>query len=175
MDFCEAVENTANNINLSKSINENYPSSSRAILDSGASGHFILNGSPQTDVQLQDRPLIIKQPDGNKLISEGKSQLKIYPQLSKITREAHSFKNITFPLISVAKLCDNDCIVIFVKDKAYIVHGGKIISEAPRDEVTKLWTTKLNNNNLNECKTKQDKDLLMNVTVPEKADNNIKI
>ena len=173
MDFREAVENTANNTNLNKSFNENYPSSSRAILDSGASGHFILNGSPQTDVRLQDRPLIIKQPDGNKLISEGKSQLEIYPQLSKITREAYSFKNITFPLISVAKLCDNDCIVIFVKDKAYIVHGGKIISEAPRDEVTKLWTTKLNNNNLNECKTKHDKDLIMNVTVPKEADNNI--
>ena len=63
--------------------------------------------------------------------------------------------------------------VIFVKKRAYIVHDGKIIIEAPRDEVIKLWTTKLNENNLNECKTIHDKDLIMNVTIPEEANSNI--
>ena len=62
-----------------KNINNNYPSPEKAILDSGSSGHFLLTGSPQTNVRLQDRPLTIKQPDGNKLVSEHKSELEIYP------------------------------------------------------------------------------------------------
>ena len=47
------------------------------------------------------------------------------------------------PLVSVAKLCDRDCIIIFVKNMAYIIKSEKMISKAPRDRVTKLWTTDL--------------------------------
>ena len=126
-------------------------------MDSGSSGHFLTNGSPQTNIQRQHLPLRIKQPDGNTLVSNNKCELKIYPQLSKEARKAYTFNDITFPLISVAKLCDSDCMVIFVKQRAYIIKEGKIIGEAPRDKITKLWTTKLNHENLNECNDKQQK------------------
>ena len=138
-------------------IKNNYPSPKKAILDSGSSGHFLTNGSPQTNIQRQHLPLRIKQPDGNTLVSNNKCELKIYPQLSKEARKAYTFNDITFPLISVAKLCDSDCMVIFVKQRAYIIKEGKIIGEAPRDKITKLWTTKLNHENLNECNDKQQK------------------
>ena len=64
--------------------------------------------------------------------------------------------------------------VIFVMKMAYIFKEGKIISEAPRDKVRKLWTTKLNHKNMNECIDMHNKDLMMNVTVPEETESNIK-
>ena len=141
-------------------------------MDSGSSGHFLRNNSPQENAQKQDRPLTIKQPDGTRLKSEKKCELKIYSQLPKEAREAYTFKKLTFPLISVAKLCDSDCMVIFAKKMAYIIKNGKVISKAPRDKVTKLWTTNLNKDQ-NDCNEKHEKDLIMNVTIPEEAESNI--
>ena len=99
--------------------------------------------------------------------------MKIYSQLPKEARTAYSFKDIKFPLISVAKLCDSDCMVIFAKKMAFIIKDGKVISKAPRDIITNLWTTNLSNDNLNDCKKKHEKDFIMNVTIPEEAESNI--
>ena len=79
--------------------------------------------------------------------------MKIYSQLSKEAREAYTFKNITFPLISAAKLCDSDYMVIFAKEMTYIIKNGKVISKAPMDKVTKLWTTNLEKDQ-NDCNEK---------------------
>ena len=64
-----------------------------------------------------------------------------------MARESYAFKNITFSLISVAKLCDSNCTVVFVKTKAFIIHKRKTISEAPRDTISKLSTMDLQNQN----------------------------
>ena len=114
------VANTVNGSKI-KLINKTYPSTVHGILDSGSSGHFLTKDSPHKNARKQDRPLKIKQPDGKKLASENKCELKIYSQLSKEAREAYLFDKITFPLISVAKLCDNDCMVIFAKEMAFII------------------------------------------------------
>ena len=68
-------------------------------------------------------------------MSKHKSELKIPLELSKKTREAHSFENMTFPPVSVAKLCDDGCMVIFDKKKASVMHKGKVTKEAPRQHV----------------------------------------
>ena len=173
MDTCGEVALTVYHRQLDNHIKNNYPSTKKAILDSGSIGHFLTNRSPQTNIQRNHTPLKIRQPDGNTLVSKNKCKLKIYPKLTKKAREAYSFKNITFPLISVAKLCDDDCMVIFGKKVVYIIKKGKVISEAPRDSVTKLWTTQLDHKDLNDCKEKHDKELIMNVTIPEEAESNI--
>ena len=115
--------------------------------------------------------MTIKQPDGTSLKSQHKSELEILPLLPQKARESYAFKNIKFPLLSVAKLCDSNYTVVFVKTKAYIIYKGKIIGEAPRDTVSKLWTMKLQN--LNDCTNKHEQEVAMNVTVPEETENNI--
>ena len=139
-----------------------YPNHNNAVLDSGASGNFLTEKAPQKMIQQHHIPVVIRQPDGNKMVSQHKSELRILKQLSTEAREAYTFKEITLPLISVAK---------FQKDKAKVLHQGKVIATAPRDNISKLWTMKLNN--LNDCQPKHDKDLAMNVIVPEEAQNNI--
>ena len=153
-------------------LDSNYPSVTKGILDSGSSGNFLTSKSPQKNITQQSTPLNINQPDGKKLQSEHKSELLILPQVSQMARESYAFKNITFPLISVAKLCDSDCTVVFVKTKAFIIHKGKIISEAPRDTISKLWTIDLQNQN--DYTKKYEKDIAMNVTIHEEAENNTK-
>ena len=149
----------------------NYPSTDQGILDSGASGNFLTIKSPQCNITQQFTPLTIKQPDGTSLQSQHKSELEILAQLPQKARESFAFKNIKFPLVSVAKLCDSDCTVIFVKAKAYIIHKGKIIGEAPRDTISKLWTMKLHT--LNDCTKKYEQEVAMNITIPEETESNI--
>ena len=149
----------------------NYPTNECGILDSGASGHFLTEGSPHERAVRQTKPLVINQPDGEKLVAQKKCELSIYPELDKETRQAYLFKDITFPLISVAKLCDGGCIVVFVKEKAYIIKNGRIIGEAPRDRITRLWTTDMTKPN--ESTKKHEKELAMNVTMSEETENNI--
>ena len=97
--------------------------------------------------------------------------MKILKGLSEEARELCTFNKIKIPLISVAKLCGSECTVIFLKSKTLIIHENKIIATAPRDCISKLWTIKLNN--LNDCQSKYDKDLAMNITVPEESQSNI--
>ena len=150
----------------------NFPSEIQGMLDSGSSGNFLNEHSPQQNVEKQKMPLKINQPNGEKSVSKHKSELKISPESSKATRAAHAFEKMTFPSVSVAKLCDDGCTVVFDKHKATTVHKGKAIKEAPRDEMSELWT--MNLQNLNECTNEQDKEFAMNVTTPEASENGIK-
>ena len=151
----------------------NFPSEIQGTLDSGSSGNFLNEHSPQQNVETQKTPLKMNQPNGQKSVSKHKSELKIPPELSKATRAAHAFEKMTFPSVSVAKSCDDGCRVVFDEHKATTVHKGRTIKEAPRDEMSKLWT--MNLQNLNECTNEQDKEFAMNVTTPEASENNIKM
>ena len=91
----------------------NYPNDINGILDNGASGNFITTTTPQTAIKHKHTALAIKQSDGNNLVSEQKSELNIFKELSTQAREVYVFNKIIFPLISVAKLCDDGCAVVF--------------------------------------------------------------
>ena len=88
--------------------------------------------------------------------------MPILSQLPIKARESYGFKDIRYPLISVAKLCDANCKVIFEKEKLTIIHKNKIIAQPNRDFISKLWTLPLNS--LNECYNKQDKKYGMSAT-----------
>jgi len=150
----------------------NYPSKNNAIIDSGATGNYLSPHSPQEARRITNKIITVTQPNGEKIRSNTESQLKILKELSKESRKASVFKEITFPLISVAKLCDNNCTVIFQKHKGYIINKNKVIAEPTRDIVSKLWTLKLNNSN--DCNTKHEKNFINNMTqVKEDNNNNI--
>ena len=149
----------------------NYPNNINGVLDSGASGHLLTTLSPQKNIQQQHKALTIKQPDGNKLTSHHKGELDIFKELEIKATEAYTNRNLTFSLISVVKLCDNGCTVAFLPTRAIIIYKNKILASAPGDKSSKLSTIPLNN--LNDCKQKHDKDLAMNLTIPQEAQSNI--
>lgn len=153
----------------------NYPCSTTAVLGSGATGHFLQDNSPQDKRELMQDIFTIKQPNGEGLHSKYKSQIKIFPELPNQAQEAHSFPKIKIPSVSVGKLCGSGCVVIFVKNKGFITYKGKVIGEAPRDEITRLWTLPLNktNNTRPAKKQKGFSHVANNLTFPREAQDNI--
>ena len=74
------------------------------------------------------------------MISSKKGLLPIN-NLPDKAKTAHVIQDIKYPLISVPKLCDNDCNVLFTKRKAHIMNDKfKIISSYDRDKQSGLWT-----------------------------------
>ena len=121
----------------------NYPNNINGILDSGSTGNFITTTTPQCNTKMSHAQLKIKQPDESNMLSKHKSELTILQELSKKAREAYAFDKITFPLISIAKLCDDNCAVLFLKSKAVIMRENKVTAKAPRDHISKLWIMSL--------------------------------
>ena len=78
-------------------------------------------------------------PDQSKVTSEIKGNLPI-KGLSAKGQEAYGFKGITnSSLISVAKLCDDGCKVVFDKHKCQVFKDSKIILDAIRNPIDGLW------------------------------------
>lgn len=70
--------------------------------------------------------------------------LLLAPQLSKEATKAHILHNLkTGSLISVGKLCDNDCIALFSKYNVQIFKNGSLIIQGTRDATNGLWTIPL--------------------------------
>ena len=80
-----------------------------AILDSGASSHFLVVGAPVTNKQVSVAPISVTIPDGDQVHSTHIEDLDM-PQLPKITRECHIIpESASYSLISVLKLCEAGC------------------------------------------------------------------
>ena len=150
------------NENKNKRTNNFFPNNINAIVDSGASGNYFPLQSPQTKITQSTTPTSITQPNGEKIHSYHNSVMNILHELPIEARKAHAFHHIKYPLISVAKLCDHNCEVHFSKNKLQIIHNNKVIKESPRDAISKLWTLPLKDSN--DCNTKHEKNLIMNVT-----------
>ena len=59
--------------------------------------------------------------------------------LNSTARIAHKIPQLTQSLLSIRKLCDNDCVDIFNKKNCNIHHNGKLILHGERDKATILW------------------------------------
>ena len=117
-----------------------YPSEQNAIVDSGSSCFYFFLYLPQMLTTKVHQQIRITQPDGNTIKYNIKGKIPIIPQLPIKARESHGFKDIYYPLISVAKLCDANCKEIFEKVKVTIIHKNKIIAQPNSDFPSKLWT-----------------------------------
>jgi len=83
--------------------------------------------------------------------------------LNDTTLEANIIPSLANSLTSIGKFCDNNCIGIFTKHKAHILHGESskkwlqnmptedIILNGERDDDDKLWNTSLTTSNVQSC------------------------
>ena len=111
-----------------------------AILDSGATSHFLVVDAPADDVTVATNPISVRQPDGAKVQSSHTCNLKI-PILQKKARLAHVIPGLaSHSLLSVVRLCNCGCTVTFTKIN-YVVMS--CILQGYKDVNTGLWMVNL--------------------------------
>ena len=86
-----------------------------AIMDSGATSHFLVTAAPTTNRQIDKTPLRVRLPDGGEVSSSHTCDLDI-PALPSKARIAHIIPGLaSHSLLSVVKLCNAGCAVEFTK------------------------------------------------------------
>ena len=65
------------------------------------------------------------------------------PLLQSLTNEAariaHRIPQLTQSLLSISKLCYNECVATFDKQHCNIHYNGKLIIQGEQDKATTLW------------------------------------
>ena len=98
-----------------------------AILDSGATSHFLVLEAPMTNVRPAKTPLTVKLPDGAHIKSTATCMLAM-PDLPSKAREAHIIPGLSHhSLLLVVTLCNAGCDVKFTKIGCYVKYRGKIV------------------------------------------------
>ncbi len=117
---------TANS--LLKTINLNQENIKEwAILDSGATSHFLVVDAPCEDIQPALMPLTVRQPDGAQVRSSHTCSLHI-ENLPKNARVAHVIPGLaSHSLLSVVRLCNAGCKVIFTKINCCVKYRGRTV------------------------------------------------
>ena len=121
-----------------------------ALLDTGSSGHFVKSEIASTATK--SIPIAVAQPDGSCLHSNQTTTLPFHhSNITDSTFEANIIPTLANSLISIGKFCDSDCVALFTKDKAHILHGdntikwvqslpkNEVVINGYRDEYDKLW------------------------------------
>ena len=83
------------------------------------------------------------QPDGTPIVATKTCMLKL-TNLPEAARKAHKFPQLAGnALISIPVLCDNGCEVKLTREKITVSKDGQEIIEGKRDEETRLWRIRL--------------------------------
>ena len=91
-----------------------------AVADAGATVHFVLPGTPVTNIKIARHPLKINLPDGDCLTYTHTCTLDI-PCLLREAKEAHIVPGLAHAsLISVKILCDAGCKVTYNDDECRV-------------------------------------------------------
>ena len=136
--FSYAAEKLLRTINFDLEDIKNW-----AILDSGATSHFLVVDAPADDVTVATNPISVRQPDGAKVQSSHTCNLKI-PLLPKKARLAHIIPGLaSHSLLSVVRLCNCGCTVTFTKINCVVMYRGKVILQGYKDINTGLWMVNL--------------------------------
>ena len=119
VNYTENKENiplALNTTDKKKSSNLAMPTN-KGIVDSGATGHFMLPGAPIINVRPTNTPIKIILPDGETIKSTHECELNI-PALPAKARMAHIVPGLAHSfLISIRILCDAGCTVTYNKEK----------------------------------------------------------
>ena len=71
-------------------------------------------------------------------------QVPLAPELSPDALQGHELHGLkTGSLVSIGKLCDDDCMSLFTKYNVNIIKNGKVIITGPRNKENNLWTIPL--------------------------------
>ena len=113
------------------------------LLDSGATDHFLAINSHVKNKRPSKNKINVEIPDGNNMESSEECDLD-WPTLPAAARTGHILKNLkNYALVSVVKLCDAGCNVIFKHDCCLVIYKKKIIMYGIRCPRTRLWMVPL--------------------------------
>jgi len=115
-----------------------------AISDSGATGHFMVEGAAVINKQPATKPIQIMMPDGSKLLSTHTCNVDI-PWLPNTMTGAHIVPGLSHAsLISTRKFCDAGCRVAFDQEECRVYYKNKLVLIGTRDQVSQLWKLPIN-------------------------------
>jgi len=115
-----------------------------ALSDSGASGHFLVEGAPVTRKKVAKNPISILLPDGSTVKSTHTCHLDI-PWLPDKMTEAHIVPQLAHSsLISTRKFCEAGCKVVFDEDECRVYYNNEVVLIGGRDERSRLWKLPIN-------------------------------
>jgi hypothetical protein len=110
-----------------------------AILDSGATSHFLTTDALALDIQPTRHPIIARLPNGKRLQSTHTCTLDL-PSLPKSARAAHIIPCLaSHSLLSAVTLCNAGCTVNFTKIDCTITYRGRTIIFGHKCTRTGLW------------------------------------
>jgi hypothetical protein len=114
-----------------------------AILDSGATSHFLTTNAPATNIVLAAVPLIAHLPNGDKVQSTHTCTCNL-PDLLAGARAAHVIPGLaSHSLLSVITMYNAGCTVTFTKINCTISYRGHTIICANKCTHTGLWMVPL--------------------------------
>jgi hypothetical protein len=120
-----------------------------AILDSGATSHFLTTAAPMTNMRPTSKPIIARLLNGKRVHSTHTCTLVI-PALPTSAQHARIIPGLaSHSLISNVNLCNAGCNVIFTKIGCTITYCGKVILCSSKRTCTRLWMIPLCPNQAN--------------------------
>ena len=115
-----------------------------AISDSGATGHFLVEGAPVINMRIATTPVQIALPNGKVIKSTHTCNLDI-PWLPEHMTEAHIVPGLAHSsLISTRKFCDAGCKVTFDMDECKVYYKNELVLVGKRCKTTNLWKLPIN-------------------------------
>ena len=103
-----------------------------AIPDTDASTHFLKKEAIKdcTKIKQQNDGKQATAADGGKMKARHKIVVPLAPKLSEKATTGYTLNNLEIgSLVSIAQLCDDDCIALFTKYDIEIMKNGKAIIE----------------------------------------------
>ena len=114
-----------------------------AILDSGATSHFLVTEAPTSEMTIATMPIRVTIPDGSQVQSMHTCKLAI-PELPDVARIGHIIPDLaSHYLLSVVKLCNVGCKVSFSKIECIVKYRRPIVLKGHKCSKTGLWMVPL--------------------------------
>jgi hypothetical protein len=118
-----------------------------AILNSGATSHFLTTNAPATNIIPAAVLLIARLPNGDKVQSTHTCTLDL-PALPVGTRAAHIIPGLaSHSLLSIVTMCNAGCVVTFTNINCTIAYRGRTIICGHKCICTGLWMVPLKETN----------------------------
>ena len=152
------ISTIANNVKPTSSLDDdqtirtsNKLHKTHALLDSGATDHFIALHSNVDKTWPTTNKINVVIPDGQRMSSTKECNID-WPALPQKARTGNIIPALqTYTLISVVKLCDAGCDVIFRHHCCMVIYQGKIIMYGVQCPRTRLWMVPLSLKKENKC------------------------
>ena len=118
-----------------------------AILDSGASSHFLQVDAPLLLKRTTANPIVVTLANGEKASSTHEGMLDV-PGLPDAARNAHVIPGIKHSLLSIVRLCNAGCEVVFDKwgVGVEVRYRGRVILAGSKSTINGLWYVPITQN-----------------------------